>query len=202
MARAQQVSACRCAGDWGTRARRRGLTGAPLAAQRGQLSEHLTVSSGESTAARQRPRFDQFRAPGRPWESVEPRSPRRSAGLRGGAWLALRPPGPLARRPAAAYLAEEATTEAADCARCRSPPGSCASAAPGPAPPRPPLGSRGLRGPGRRAPRAGPHVTRTPTADWRAGGAAGAAALGDQAPGGGYLATQSLLGRLDSWSLW
>lgn len=113
-----------------------------------------------------------------------------------------RPPGPLARRPAAAYLAEEATTEAADCARCRSPPGSCASAAPGPAPPRPPLGSRGLRGPGRRAPRAGPHVTRTPTADWRAGGAAGAAALGDQAPGGGYLATQSLLGRLDSWSLW
>lgn len=97
MARAQQVSACRCAGDWGTRARRRGLTGAPLAAQRGQLSEHLTVSSGESTAARQRPRFDQFRAPGRPWESVEPRSPRRSAGLRGGAWLALRPPGPLAQ---------------------------------------------------------------------------------------------------------
>lgn len=65
MARAQQVSACRSAGDWGTGVRRRGLTGAPLAAQRGRFAERLTVSSGESTAARPRPRFDQFRAPAR-----------------------------------------------------------------------------------------------------------------------------------------
>ena len=65
VARAQQVSAWRWAGDWGTGARRRGLTGAPLAAQRGQFAERLTVSSRESTAARPRPRFDQFPAPAR-----------------------------------------------------------------------------------------------------------------------------------------
>lgn len=65
VARAQQVSACRWAGDGGTRARRRGLTGAPLAAQRGRFAARLTVSSGASTAARPRPRFDQFRAPAR-----------------------------------------------------------------------------------------------------------------------------------------
>lgn len=71
-----------------------GSLGAPLAAQRGRFAARLTVSSGASTAARPRPRFDQFRAPAR----ADPGN-LRSPGAPGGRLGFGEPLGPLCALP-------------------------------------------------------------------------------------------------------
>ena len=97
--RAQQVSACRWAGDGASGARRRGLTGGPARSPERAICCALDC---ELRGIHGCPTAPQVRSvpssgPGRPRESAEPGSPRRSAGLRGAARPALRPPGPLAQ---------------------------------------------------------------------------------------------------------
>ena len=97
--RAQQVSACRWAGDgasggasarahWGPRSQPR--EGICCALDRELRSIHGCPTAPEVRSV-------PSSGPGRPRESAEPGSPRRSAGLRGATRPALRPPGPLAQ---------------------------------------------------------------------------------------------------------